>query len=313
MGSARPDAVEAAIIRTVIYGAVFSFPLTVDELHHFLIHDEPVSRMRIETALQESEWLQERLLRHNGYIALVDSVSVLELRNQREAEARRLWSKAKQYGRWLARIPFVRMVGLTGALAVRNCPPQDDFDYLLVTSQNRVWLARAFAIVIVRLGRLVGVEICPNYVVAETALEQKRRDLYTAHEVTQIVPLYGVQCYVDLRGNNSWVDEFLPNATKAFYGDCYISPGDRWDMVKRGLEALLGGKFGDVLERWEYRRKLRRFSSAIHAPRSAAQVDTEQLKGHFADHGYRVLEAYETLLRCYVSEEDGDQNELTRT
>ncbi len=77
MGSARPDAVEAAIIRTVIYGAVFSFPLTVDELHHFLIHDEPVSRMRIETALQESEWLQERLLRHNGYIALVDSVSVL--------------------------------------------------------------------------------------------------------------------------------------------------------------------------------------------------------------------------------------------
>jgi hypothetical protein len=33
----------------------------------------------------------------------------------------------------------------------------------------------------VRLARLEGVQLCPNYVVAETVLAQQRRDLFIAH------------------------------------------------------------------------------------------------------------------------------------
>lgn len=291
--------IEAAILRTVLYADVFNFPLTPAEIHHFLIDDRPATPVEVTAALEQAPLLRRALCYERGYIVLAGREALIPLRIARDSASQVLWPLALRYGVWLARLPFVRMVALTGALAMRNATDhQDDLDYMLVTAARRVWLARAFSIILVRLARLNGVEICPNYVVAENNLEQDQQNIFIAHEVAQMVPLHGHHLYQRLRACNPWVSGYLPNATSAFYAEHECPIGWGWRLLKTALEMLLSGRLGDALEQWEYRRKLRRFTPEIAgAFHHAARVDDTQIKGHFNDHGQRVLQQYAERLR----------------
>lgn len=298
--------IEEAILKTVLYADIFSFPLTFDELHHFLIAETPISRFELEYALAASAFLRAHIECQPPYLVRAGRADLIEIRRQREDATDRLWPQALRYGRWLSRLPFVRMVALTGAIAMRNAAHEgDDIDYVLVTCVGRVWLARAFAILLVRAARWRGIALCPNYVMAESALEQERRDLYIAHEVAQMVPLYGLGLYETLRIHNKWVFNFMPHAHGSYHQADECAPGALWVQIKRGLEWLLGGRLGAAFERWEYARKRRKFAREMEARQQAgphaAHIDEEQVKGHFDDHGHPILRAYfERLRQCQL-------------
>jgi hypothetical protein len=293
--------IEEAIFRTVLYADVFHFPMSVREIHHFLIADEPFELSLIEQTIATSPRLADLLTTNGHYYACAGRGDLIPLRIERERASQELWSRALFYGKWLARLPFVRMVALTGALAMRNAADaDDDVDFILVTADQRVWLARAFAIVLVRLGRLRGITLCPNYVLAESALEQGQHDLFIAHEVVQMVPIFGFDAYHAMRACNPWVADFLPNAEFTFYPEREYKVGGVWSAFKRVCEFLLGGGLGDRLENWEYERKRRRFAGEMkHKQHHAAQIDEQRVKGHFDDHGHPVLLKYHERLRHY--------------
>jgi len=278
---------EIAVLRTLLYADIFQCPLTFDELHRYLIHDRPINRNKLQSVLQQSHALVHILWQRDGYLGLREHEAYLQLRQKREQYTAKMWERATRYGRWLGCLPFVRMVALTGALAVRN-PSQtdDDYDYILVTEPGRVWLARAFAVLLVRLMRLRGVILCPNYVLAKDRLVQEQRDLYVAHEIMQMVPIYGGVLYGEMLQANRWTRDYLPNAQP------YPGPNDVPSRLKRIAEWLLSGVLGNWLERWEYRRKMQKFQREMHAADDAARVDESQVKGHFQDHGSPVLERF---------------------
>jgi hypothetical protein len=193
------------------------------------------------------------------------------------------------------------MVAVTGALAMDNVPAGDDIDFLVVTAPGRVWLTRAFAVALVRVARLFGVGLCPNYVLSQSALAQDRHDLFVAHELAQMVPLVGQGVYAEVRAANAWVTEFLPHARQPLHSESDLAPRG-WLRALQSLgERLLAGRLGDALEAWECRRKLRKFSGAAHAPRSAALLDTDHVKGHFDDHGHRILRQFEERVARFLS------------
>jgi hypothetical protein len=294
------DSLEAAILRTVLYADVFHFPMMAAEIHHFLIYDRQVSLEAVERALASSPWLSEMVEQIDGYVVYIGHGDLIPVRLEREQASQHLWPEAVRYGSWLARLPFVRMVSLTGALAMRNAADDDDdLDYILITAPRRVWIARAFAILLVRLARMRGVEVCPNYVLAETALEQEWQNIFMAHEVTQMVPLYGCDLYQRFRAANQWVESQLPNAQGTFYSETERPMGWFWSGLKRGLEVILGGGLGDRVEHWEFRRKLQRFAPDMQKPHSSARLDETQIKGHFNDHGHPALQQYFQRLRDY--------------
>ncbi|MCU0511977.1 MAG: hypothetical protein MUE40_05325 [Anaerolineae bacterium] len=285
--------IEAAILRTLLYADIFQFAITFDELHTYLIHTGPVSLAQLRATLHQSAVLQARVCISDGYITLLENGHYIAQRQQREACTRQMLPVALYYGRWLARIPFVRMVALTGALAVRNpAHAHDDFDYMLVTQPGRVWLTRACAIVLVRLARLRGIRLCPNYVLAEDHLQQQRQDLYIAHEMSQMIPLHGYRLYLALWQMNDWVQAYLPNARPAPPCDDAAPP-----RLQRGLEALLAGRPGAWLEAWEYRRKQARFRQQAQRPDADARIDGSSVKGHFQDHGLPIMQQYAARLR----------------
>ena len=293
------ELLDSAILRTVLYADVFDFALTVSELHRFLMHYRAVPLAEVERALDLSPELQTVLARSGDLVALKTREALFGVRREREAMAARLWPLAQRYAAALAALPFVRMVALTGALAMRNpVSTDDDLDYLIVTRPGRVWLARLASVMLVRAVRLTGTEICPNFVLAEDALAQTRRDVYIAHEVVQAVPFFGGALYERLRAENGWTDSHLPNAIGSPHPGEVRESGWAGAPVKRLLEWALGGRLGDRIEAWEKARKVRRFE-AMRQAESAARVDDSQVKGHFNDHGGNVLAQYQRRLTAY--------------
>lgn len=292
---------EASILRTILYAKVFNFPLTVEELQRYLISDSPCTQLNIEKTLLESDKLKAYLHQESGYICLKTNKDSISIRKEREKISSELWQDAIRYGQLLSQIPFVRMVGLTGALAVRNPSSiNDDFDYLLVTKPGRVWFARAFAILMVRIVRLFGRELCPNYVLAEDGLLQSRQDLYMAHEVAQMRPIYGAGNYRRMFNENPWVKDYLANALP------FDTLPDKPRRIKKILEWALNGWIGDRLEKWEYQRKLYKFAPKVNKAASSAEINQHSVKGHFQDHGMPVLTRYEELLYDYGLAKDID-------
>jgi hypothetical protein len=294
------QSLEAAILRTVLYADVFNFPMKPEEIHHFLIGDEPASLPQVQHTLHHSAWLRQYVEWVDQFVVYAGRSELIGVRKAREQASQALWPQAVVWGKRLAQLPFVRMVALTGALAVRNAADHDDdLDYILVTAANRVWIARAFAILMVRIGRLWGVILCPNFVLSESALAQSREDIFTAHEVAQMVPVYGQDVYRRFREENEWVYNQLPNALDPFFDEAVVeSKSNRiTTFVKQCLELILSGSGGDWLENWEYHRKLRRFAADMEKPHSSAKLDNTQVKGHFDDHGHPVLQKYYARLR----------------
>ena len=298
-----PITSEIAILRTVLYADVFDFPLTVPEIHRYLIGDE-ATLAAVMTALETSEWLAARLTRVNGYYAAAGRVEVTARRDSRSAAVLRLWRAARFYGRVLAHLPFVRMVAVTGALAMDNAHAGYDIDYMLITAPGRVWLARAFAVVVVRLARLTGARLCPNYLLAETSLPLDRRDLFVAHELAQMVPLAGQELYAAMIQANAWTDDYLPNAAPPPRRERESAPRGVGKRAQRFGEWLLSGTSGDALENWERRRKLAKFAPQLRQSGSAAALDATQVKGHFNDYGGVTLREYEQRCQKFFSSTD---------
>jgi hypothetical protein len=292
--------IEEAILQTIVYADIFDYPLTPAEIHYYLIA-LPATAAQVAAALEDSAWLRARLSLTRGFVTLSGRENIAAVREARARSSAQLWPVARRWAAMVHSLPFVRMVAVTGALAVDNAPPGDDIDYLIVTTPGRVWLARALAVGVVRLARLFGAGLCPNYVLACSALSQQKRNLFIAHDLAQMVPLAGRSMYTEMRSANAWAQGFLPQAGTLLRTEPEQRPTVWGLALKRAGEWLFGGRLGDALERWERNRKLRKFASAAGQASSAAELDAERVKGHFDDHGSPILQKFNARVRQYAA------------
>jgi len=127
--------------------------------------------------------------------------------------------------RVLRLIPFIKMVAVTGNLAMRNANQEDDIDFLIITQRKRLWLSRFFAVVLLELlgkrrrpeEKEVKDKICLNMFLDEDHLEmsEKQQNLFSAHEILQLKSLYEKDDFYDkFLDQNRWVKKFLANWKK---------------------------------------------------------------------------------------------------
>jgi hypothetical protein len=284
-------ALERAIVQSVAYADVFDYPLTADEIHRYLIGVQ-ASRGDVRNALASSR--PTELSRTGRYFTLAGRESAVETRRARAASAADYWQRAVRYGREMSNLPFVRMVAVTGALAMDNMA-DGDIDYLVITEPGRLWLCRALIVGLVRVAALKGTELCPNYFLSERAMVLTERNLFTAHEVTQMVPLAGLSTYQQLRELNRWTESFLPNAAGAPRRVASAEPSR--PRTRRIVERTLRSRMCSPLERWEMARKVRKLGQRSNGHLEAA-FGPDWCKGHFGDHGLLTLSRYEERLRA---------------
>jgi hypothetical protein len=290
-----------AILQTVVYADLFDYPLTPNEVVRYLgVSAEPAKTLE---QLNQSA-ASGILVRDKGYVALSGRDGLFALRARREQVAASQWPAARRYAHWLALTPFVRMVAVTGTLAVNNVEAADDIDLFIVTQPGRLWLCRALVILLVRLAALAGDELCPNYFLSERHLVFDDRTLFAAREVTQMVPLYGPEVYWRIRRLNRWVEDLLPQASALPHpnhhwgsrGETFIEPGRLGQIIKRIAEALLSGALGSRLNHWEMERKVCKFNAIAQSRGGSVAFTADVCKGHFDRHDQRILSELEVEL-----------------
>ncbi|MBI3978921.1 MAG: hypothetical protein HY331_12110 [Chloroflexi bacterium] len=284
-GLGRPMAVDAAVEQTLHYADIFDYPLTPEEMHRFLI-GVAATPESLARAIRRGQ--ARRLLEHeSGYVFLRGRAHLLDVRRRRWTAAQPLWQAARHFSRLSSALPFVRMVAVTGALAMNNVEPGDDVDLMIVTAPERLWLCRGLVVLIARFAVPLGFGLCPNYLVTTDRLELADRNCYTAHELVQMVPLHGSAVYRRLWDANPWLADYLPNA-QPYSG---TDPTDGRTAGMRALvERVLAGPVGDRLERWEQQRKIRRLTARATREGGSTAFSPRECRGHFADHGRRVMD-----------------------
>lgn len=278
--------VRQAVLRTVTYADVFGHPLTEAETHRFLV-GEAAPRAAVSTALREL--VPERLTRREGLYMLRGRGELVETRRRRAEASARLWPDAVRYGRLLADLPFVRMVAVTGSLARDNVEADSDIDYLVVTAAGRVWVGQGFTGVVRRAVQLRGIRLCPNYLLSEQALKLGDRNIYTAHELVQMVPVAGHAVYRRMRRLNDWTAEFLPNAGAYSRPLSPLPPAGR--PLAQLAERVLRTPIGGWLERMEWARYERKLPDRCADPREVV-YSAECVKDHRDHWEERILSSY---------------------
>ena len=252
-----PD-LDEAVIATVAYSDVFDFPVDRRDLHRFLIGcpapprqvDEVVDRLVAAGRLASGD--------EGALVHLPGREEVLAVHAERVARATRMWPRAERWARLMGRVPFVRMVAVTGGLACDSVADHDDIDYFIVTSPRRLWTARLMVVALVRVARIFGDDVCPNYLVAEDSLTFDDRSLYVAREIVQSIPLVNPELWAELRERNRWTDEFIPNSAGDWNHTHELDT--RPGVVTRVVEWGFRWRLFDRFEAWEMRRKVARLS-----------------------------------------------------
>lgn len=211
-----PSQISQAIIRTVIYADIFSYPLTGNEIRTWLIGVSLRSGSKLP--LKNIKIIKKK----RGYYFLINKESLVKIRKDRQKFSRKKMQLAGKTVKVLKIIPSVKFIGLTGALSMNNATQGDDIDLFIVTSPGLLWLTRFLSVILMELLRVrrrpddisVNNKICLN-MLADTnhlALPLSDQDLYGAHEVFQLKPLFDREnIYARFIYENNWAFKYLPN------------------------------------------------------------------------------------------------------
>lgn len=203
---------ESALKATHAYARYFDYDLTREETHHWLISPKIFSLTKIPGSNRLSA--KRRLRLRHTQTKLVT---------------------ARSAARILSLLPTIRLIAVTGSLAVANTLPDADIDLLIICQPHSLWLTRLLAVPLLRLffksrhphhpqdhlptssrhRHLLRDALCPNLWLDTTALTlpSPKRNLYTAHEVLQIKPLINKNhTFERFILANSWTQKYLATA-----------------------------------------------------------------------------------------------------
>jgi hypothetical protein len=291
------DSLSTAILDTLRYADVFDYALSRAETRRYLI-GVAATQEQVDATLNDPARLNGAVKRIGDFLALPERESSVAARLYWHQQAQRLWAQARFYGRLIAYFPFVRMIAVSGGLAMNNAR-DEDIDLLIVTAPARLWFVRGLIVALVRLVRLRGVKLCPNFLITENALVIPTQDLYSAHELAQMVPLYGLELYARMQAQNVWARKFLPNAFAAAPSRGEKALG-RGGLIGKNLsERVLRGKLGDTIESWEMNRKIKKLGGQIPPNGDSIQFSADVCRGFFSGHGRRILREFDSRKDTY--------------
>lgn len=159
--------------------------------------------------------------------------SLVKDKLQREKYSKNKLVIAKKAANLIAKISTVKFVGITGALAMNNAGKDSDIDLMIVTKVNTLWLTRLLVYLLICIfgiqtrkpkQNIEKDKLCLNMWLDENDLVwgKKDRNIYTAHEIAQVVPLVNKdKTYEKFLYLNKWILNYWPNAVSVPYALSY--------------------------------------------------------------------------------------------
>jgi hypothetical protein len=285
---------ERAFLESVLYASLFDYPLTLAQLRVALIA-EAADEAALLDWYSRSELLQHAIAYEDGFFFPRGRRDVLRTRHLREDVSRRLLARLSGPLRLVTRIPFVRMVALSGSLAHLNADDSADLDLFVITAPGRVWTVTVTTLVI---ARLLGWrrQVCLNYVISERELRVSPADLFAANQIVHLRPVIGEDVFAQFLDANRFVARFYPN----FPRNTPNGPGagttpNGWRPPRAVGEILLTLAGAPIYERvcrvlygWHLRRRAHTWAS-----REQVALEPECLKLHTSSHRKEVMDRFD--------------------
>ena len=210
-----------SVLKTLAYADIFDYPLTANEAWRFLIGDTKVTAEVVRETLKILTD-SKRICADGGFYLLSGRRNIVGVRRNRRDWSKQKLEVATKTVKKLKIFPWIKMIGITGALAMENCDEGDDIDLIIITSENLLWLTR---LTIYLLCPILGIKrrkpgekevknkICFNLFLEENHLKIFPQNLFVAHEIAQVKPIFNKdKTYEKFLGANLWVQDYLPNA-----------------------------------------------------------------------------------------------------
>lgn len=233
----------SAVFKVLAYFDVFQYPLTVPEIEKyatFRFHQ----LSEVEEALG---FLKERLIifQFGEFYSLRNEFRLITRRTSGNLAAFNIHKKAQKRAAFIHQFPFVRSVNISGSLSKNYFDDSTDIDYFVMTKPGRLWLCRLLLTIYKKIFLFNSRKyFCINYYVDTDHLEIPDKNLFSATEIVTLRNMSGGAYYEQFISANTWVNDYFPNHG----GDFPSARSTKDGMIKRTVEWLLGGSFGNILD-----------------------------------------------------------------
>ncbi len=226
------------------------YPMTTFEVWQQCLNKSAIKQKKnLYEVIERLKMLSEekKIENTNGFWTLT---SKKELAAQRVGKQKISLSKIKQTKRWIRiieSIPYVRGIFLTGTLAMKKADWGSDWDVLVVTSRNRIWIGRLFLSVVLQLlgkrrhGKNLKNRFCLNHFVVEQNLIFEERNEFSANEIAFSSPVLGKDVHKKMINlNENWIGYFKPNFEKPIlFSNLSHEISKHKKTLRNGLEYFL--------------------------------------------------------------------------
>jgi hypothetical protein len=249
-----PEKPAHSVLKVLAYFDIFQYPLTKDEIYQFL--GQQMHPHEVQVLLHQMT-AQHQIFRLGEFYSLQNNPALRERRITGNAKARKMLPLAYRIGSFLYQFPFVRGIGISGSLSKNFADHNSDIDFFIITSSNRLWIARTIMHLFKKLTYLTGRQhwYCMNYYIDEDALRIEEQNIFTATELITLVPVCGNGAISRFYDSNKWTSDYYPNMAvckPALFGS-------RSSWFKKAMEWLFNNRLGDAIDNYLMRLTSRRW------------------------------------------------------
>lgn len=200
-----------------------NFPLTAFEVWKYLItlsYKEEVSSWSLKEVmdcLDEEDSLRGKIGQYRGFYFLKNRQELVAERIIREKISSQKLKKVFRATRFIRMVPFLRMVAVTGRVAMRNAKTESDLDLFVVFQSGRMFTGRLLLTVLTHImgkrrhGERINDRLCLNYFATEDGLEVVDKDLFASSEYSFILPVFDLGVFEKFQEANRWIEYYRPN------------------------------------------------------------------------------------------------------
>ena len=326
---------EKSIITTICYYDTLDYPLTGFEIYRYLVtlSNSPIVRGRtirgsesiadisfndILNVLENSSELKKIIQGKNGFYFLKGREKILPQRIKRQKLADQKWKKARKIIRLLQIIPYLRMIAVSGSLALGNTRKNSDIDLLIVTKSGRIWTCRTLiTILITLLGKKRHKEktrdrICLNHYITDKSLKIPFESLYNAQTYARLVNVYELNFlplkkreiekgyFRQFQESNLWVKNYLVFWLSAKAGNLrMIKKNKLLISFAKFTEVILDNRLGNWIEnmlgKWQEKRI--KADLLYKKPGGRITADKSQIEFHPESHEVRIVKKFNQKMK----------------
>lgn len=279
--------VEKGIISTLCYSSIFNWPLTYNEIYKYL-YKIKIDYYSLSDHIRNL--LKEGVISYNtGLFCLSGEEKSFENRLNTINDSLKLLKKGIEFGKLLGNtVPGIKFVGISGSIAAGSV---GDIDLFIITSKE-LYKTRFLSMIISKIAnKLLGRKFyCLNFFLSENNLEISEKNIYTAREIAQLIPVFDVGIYEMFIDANKWIYSLLPN----------FRPYEiEKSKDKKLFKNILGALYGFLSEKLIMELQLELLKHKYNSISGDIEINDKICKINFTNNSSRILRLFNEKIKKY--------------